>query len=186
MIEGIILAGGKSTRAKTNKMLLCIDQKPLICHTIDGMKNHVDRIIVVTGRYDQEIREALKARTDISIVFNPNYEQGMFTSVKRGVKETTGDFFILPGDCPFIQDDIYEALVKGTKEIRIPTFEGNDGHPLFIKGSLKEELLRENDDSNLRLFRDKHECERIPVSNPFVLKDIDTIEDYEKLLKERK
>ena len=186
MIEGIVLAGGKSTRAKTNKMLFCIDNKPLICHTIASLRKHVDHIIVVTGKYDKEIRDALKDQNDIQIIYNPIYEQGMFTSVKAGVTATKGDFFILPGDYPFITDETFLSLLKGKKSIRFPTFEGKDGHPIFISKDLKEDLLSESDDSNLHLFRDKHECERIPVCDPYILKDVDTIEDFEKLLSERK
>lgn len=185
MIEGIVLAGGKSTRAKTNKMLLNIKGKPLIFHTIDSLKNHIDHIIVVTGRYDQEIREALKDRNDIEIIYNPIYELGMFTSVKQGVRATTNDFFIIPGDFPFISSNTFSQLSKGKKLIRVPTYLNEDGHPIFISQLLKEALLHESDNSNLRIFKSKYDVERIPVDDPFILTDIDTIEDYKNVLKRK-
>ena len=104
MAEGIILAGGKSVRMKQNKMLLSFRGHPLIWYTIQSMKPNVSRVIVVTGRYDKEIREALKDETNITFVYNKDYELGMFSSVLTGVKETKEDFFIVPGDCPFIKE----------------------------------------------------------------------------------
>ena len=100
MIDGIILAGGKSTRMKTNKMLLDFNGHPIIWHTLKSISPYVDRVIIVTGCYDKEIREALK-NEDVYFIYNKGYEKGMFSSVLTGVKETRGDFFIIPGDCPF-------------------------------------------------------------------------------------
>lgn len=185
MVDCIVLAGGLSTRAKTNKMLFMVENKPLILFTVNNMIKHVDHVIVVTGKYDQEIREVLKG-SPCDVIYNKDYENGMFTSVKTGVKLTRGDFFILPGDCPFVSAGTFNSLKNGKKSVRVPTFLGKDGHPLFISHELKDELLRESDDGNLKLFRDKHDVERIAVDDPNILNDIDTVEDYQRLLKERK
>ena len=135
MAQGIILAGGFSLRAKTNKMLLNIDNKPLIIHTIEGMRPHVNKIIVVTGCYDQEIRELLK-NENVTICYNKDYERGMFSSVLTGVKAVTDDFFIIPGDIPFVKKETYQALLNGTKKVRYPVYKGKQGHPLFIQKTL--------------------------------------------------
>lgn len=184
MVDCIVLAGGSSTRAKTNKMLFLVENRPLISFTVNNILKYVDHVIVVTGKYDQEIREVLKG-SDADIIYNKYYEKGMFTSVKTGVKLTRGDFFILPGDCPFVSKETFNLLKGGNKSVRVPTFLGKDGHPLFIPHDLKDELLNESDDSNLKAFRDKFDIERIPVNDPNILNDIDTVEDYQHLLKER-
>ena len=108
-IDGIILAGGKSARMKQNKMLLPVQGKPLILHTIESMKPFVNHLIVVTGHYDKEIRETLK-NIDVEIVTNHDYELGMFSSVKTGVKHVRAPFFLIPGDCPFVKKSTFEAL----------------------------------------------------------------------------
>ena len=51
MTECIILAGGKSTRMGTNKMLLSYKGHPLIWYTLKSVEPFVSRIIVVTGKY---------------------------------------------------------------------------------------------------------------------------------------
>ena len=185
MAEGIILAGGFSSRALSNKMVFDIGGKPLIWHTIQSIKPFVKRIIIVTGRYDQEIRKILANEKDIEIVFNKDFEKGMFSSVLAGVKTTTTDFFVLPGDCPFVSKGTFERLLNGTKLVRFPRCMGKDGHPLFISGSLKEKLLKESMDSNLKQFRNSQDFEIVEVDDKNIINDIDTIEDYQKLLKER-
>lgn len=185
MAQGIILAGGFSSRTKTNKMSLMINHKPLLLHTIDSMRPFVDKIILVTGHYDQEIRNIIKEDEKLQIVYNKDYEKGMFSSVLCGVQFIDDDFFILPGDIPFISACTYEAILKGTKPVRYPIYKGSEGHPLFIKQELKVSLLKEGMESNLRIFRDKQDKEVIEVDDKFILRDIDTIEEYKNLQKER-
>ena len=185
MAQGVILAGGFSSRANTNKMLLTIDNKPLIVLTINGMKPYVDKIIVVTGHYDKEIREILKDE-QVTILFNKDYESGMFSSILTVIKEIDDDFFIIPGDIPFVKGVTYESLLKGKKEIRIPVYKGKQGHPLFIKKELLRELKNEPICSNLKAFRDRHDKEEINVDDKNILIDIDTIEQYKKIIEERK
>ena len=159
MTQGIILAGGFSSRAKTNKMRFLVDNKPLLLHTIDSLKPFVDKIYIVTGYYDQDIREFVKQDDVVEIVYNKDYEKGMFSSVLTGVNKVNGDFFILPGDIPFIKKETFDAILNGTKPVRYPVYQGKEGHPLFIQGFLKEKLLQEPVDSNLKVFRDKQEKE---------------------------
>ncbi len=186
MIQAVILAGGFSTRATTNKMRFLVEGKPLLQHTIDSVKSIVSKVIVVTGRYDQEIKEFIKEDEKIHIVYNSDYEKGMFSSVLRGVKETSDDFFILPGDIPFIKKETFEALLHGKKPVRFPTYKGKEGHPLFISKELKESLLKEPIESNLRVFRDRQDKEAIEVDDKNILRDIDTIEQYKAVIEERK
>ena len=186
MASGIVLAGGLSKRAHDNKMHFLLENKPLLMHTIESIKPFVNKVILVTGHYDQDIRSFVKEDEKISIVYNSNYEKGMFSSVLTGVKEVDDDLFILPGDIPFISKETYEALLNGTKPLRCPTYKGKEGHPLFIKKEIRKELLKEPIDSNLKAFRDRYDLERIPVNDKYILKDIDTIEEYQELVKERK
>ena len=181
MADGIILAAGYSSRAKTNKMLLLFKNKALIYHSINGMMPFVSHIFVVTGHYHQEIKDALKGLKNVTCIKNKNYEQGMFSSIQTGAKIVTSDFFVLPGDCPFVNPSTYKKLLDATKEIRVPSYLGRKGHPLFIQKHLINELIDEPATSNLRDFRNQHDLEIIETNDPNVLKDIDTIEDYVKL-----
>jgi len=180
MIDGIILAGGKSTRMKTNKMLLDINGHPLIWHTLKSMEPFVSRIIIVTGLYDKEIREALKGEK-VTFVHNKNYEKGMFSSVQLAVKETTGDFFIIPGDCPFVKPETYEALLNGNNDVRVPRYENEDGHPIFISKKYKDEIVNMPLDSNLKVFRDSKNYEIIMVKDKNIVINLNEFLDYQNI-----
>jgi len=181
---GIVLAGGSSTRAKVNKLLLEVDRKPLICHTINTISPFVDRVVVVTGRYHDEL---CKVITNAEIVFNSNHELGMFSSVLAGAKAALGNSVLLiPGDITNVSEASVKALLMGTRAIRIPSFEGATGHPVYLSKEIVDELVKEPLDSRLCDFIAKHnnETEIIEVDDKFINFDVDTIEDYNKLRKE--
>ncbi len=183
MITGIILAGGKSTRFGVNKLLLTVFDLPLIKQTIKSVENIVDKIVIVTGRYHDDLSEALKG---YDVAYNLDYEKGMFSSVLTGVRKAEGDFLILPGDCPFVKADTFKKILDSSGLIRVPTYNGKHGHPLYFDKSLKEELLKEDISSSLKAFRDRVGFTEVDVDDKNVLNDIDTIEDYLDLLQARK
>ncbi|NMB83884.1 NTP transferase domain-containing protein [Candidatus Roizmanbacteria bacterium] len=62
-IAGIILAGGKGTRAKSkdkNKVTLPFLNKPLIIYAVELMSGIVDPVIVVVGAFADSIKKVLK------------------------------------------------------------------------------------------------------------------------------
>ncbi|MBN2300409.1 MAG: nucleotidyltransferase family protein [Acholeplasmataceae bacterium] len=183
MAEGIILTAGYSSRAETNKMLLIQNNKSLICHAIDGMKPFTRHIYVITGYYHEDIEQALKNIQGVTCIYNKNYDQGMFGSIQTGVNVVSDDFFVLPGDCPFVSAKTYESLLMGNKEMRVPSFSGRKGHPLFIQKHLINPLLAEPIDSNLKYFRNQHDLEVIDTDDPNVIIDIDTMADFMNLKK---
>lgn len=179
-ICGIILAGGESKRAHQNKMLLKFDNKPLILHTIDSIKPFVDKIVVVTGRYHDELAPMLDG---VEVIYNKDYEKGMFSSVKAGVNAIEGNFFIIPGDCPFVSKPTFKSLLKeGDFSIRVPAYLSVTGHPIYFSSKMKDVILNRNLDSNLREIRDEIGYETVEVNDANILNDIDTLNDYTKML----
>lgn len=175
-MDGVILAGGKSTRMKTNKMLIEFDGHPLIWYAINGMKPFVDHLVVVTGKYDKEIREALKDE-EVEIVTNHDYEKGMFSSVQTGLKRCRGPLFLLPGDCPFVQKETYEALLKGHEGIRVPSYKNKEGHPIYIASNYIDEILSLPLDDNLKRFRDSKKYEIISVRDKNIVINLNNVLD---------
>ena len=180
MAECIVLAGGKSTRMGTNKLLLDYQGHPLLWHTIHSVLPFVSRVIVVTGKYDKEIREALKDEV-VTIVTNKDYEKGMFSSVLTGVKETKEDFLVLPGDCPFVSSETIKKILNGNGDIRYPMYQNQEGHPLYISKKYKEELLSFGLDNNLKMFRDSKNCEIINVEDKNIAINLNNILDFYQL-----
>lgn len=184
MAEGIILAAGRATRAKTNKLMLTVDNRPLICHATASMRPNVSKIIVVTGHYDESIREALQYETDVTCVKNTDYDQGMFASVKRGVFESSDDFFILPGDCPFVSTETFKALQSSNGKIRVPMTKKDRrrGHPIYMTQDLKASLLSSQETDSLKAFRNRIGFTEVLVDDDAILDDIDTINMYKNIL----
>ncbi len=181
MAQGIILAAGYSSRAQTNKMLLLYAQKPLIVHAIEGMRPFVSTIFVITGHFHDEVKEVVAAEEKVVILRNEHYGEGMFGSVLLGVSRTTEDFFVLPGDCPFVAASTYRALLQGKGSVRVPSYQGKTGHPLFVSKSLKNDVLGEPHGSTLLTFRNRHNYEIIKVEDSAILTDIDTLADYHSI-----
>ena len=181
---GIVLAGGSSTRTKVNKLLLEVDRKPLICHTINTISPFVDKVIVVTGKFHDELSKVIN---DCEIVFNSQHELGMFSSVLTGINKALGnDVLLIPGDVTNVSKETIEALVGGSKPIRIPSYNGKTGHPVYIAKEYVEKLAKEPIESRLCDFIAKHKnnTEIIEVNDSFINFDVDTIDDYNKLRKE--
>lgn len=180
MAECIVLAGGKSTRMGTNKLLLDYKGHPLLWHTIQSVLPFVNKVIVVTGRYNEEIKEALKD-LNVTFVYNKDYEKGMFSSVLTGVKETKEDFLVIPGDCPFVSQKTIKRIINGKGEIRYPKYQNEEGHPIYISMKYKEELLNMSLDNNLKVFRNSKNCEIINVEDKNIVMNLNTVLDFNNL-----
>ncbi|UCH98462.1 MAG: NTP transferase domain-containing protein, partial [Candidatus Aminicenantes bacterium] len=163
--------------------------KTLIQLAVDAMKTLCSRVIVVAGYKKERMIELTKGYSNLEVVFNPRYPEGMFTSVKEGVKHVRSPwFFLTPGDYPLITEAVYQKLLEARKEsdqcVFIPVFNDRKGHPILLKSVLVKELLAEPGDSNLRKFINRKGFTPVQVDDDVILVDIDTMEDYQRV-KER-
>jgi molybdenum cofactor cytidylyltransferase len=179
-LEGIVLAAGLSTRTGKFKLIQPLGDKKLIEWSISTISSICKRTIVVGGYNYQHLKEVLEKYPDITLVYNKNYKDGMFSSVKCGVRQVNAErFFILPGDQPFVRQDTYLKLLSFEKEIVIPRYKGKKGHPVLINGSLAPEILAMPDDSSLRDFIYKKNSLCVDVDDPGVLIDVDNFTDLQ-------
>jgi molybdenum cofactor cytidylyltransferase len=185
-VDGVIVAAGFSRRARAFKMELPLGDKTLIQRTIEGIANVCSRVIVVAGYKSEKIFPLEKKYGQVSVVFNPHYANGMFTSIREGIKHVKSDwFFFIPGDYPLVTGAVYQRLLEAlsqfpTAAIFIPVFKKRKGHPILVKSSLAEELLSEPEDSNLRIFIRRKGFVPVEVDDDSILLDIDTREDYHR------
>lgn len=181
-IEGIVLAGGLSSRAGTNKLLLDINGKTVIEKSILGMYDICSRIIVVGGYRIDEIKDILYKYPKVELIYNPDYLNGMFSSVKKGlinVKEKR--FFLIPGDYPLVDKRTYKYMLNIDKDIVIPVYNKKRGHPLLMKSYLINEIISNNTFKTLRDFLSIKEITFIDVDDFGILMDIDTMDDYNSI-----
>ncbi len=82
-IAGLVLAAGQSRRMGTlNKLLIGIDGKPMVRHVAEAVAaSQASPLVVVTGHQREKVEAAL-AGLGAQFVHNPDYAQGLSTSVK--------------------------------------------------------------------------------------------------------
>lgn len=182
-IEGIVLAAGYSSRAGAFKLGLDIGGKTVIEHCIEGMIDICSRIVVVGGYQIDTIIEILKKYPKIEVVLNNRYKEGMFTSVQEGMRHIGGErFFFTPGDYPLITRQVCLKLLTVEGDIIIPAFGGRLGHPVLMAGHIAKELLMEPESTTLRNFIHLRGFNVLEVEDEGILNDIDTEEDYKRIL----
>jgi CTP:molybdopterin cytidylyltransferase MocA len=156
--------------------------------------NRIENILVVVGHQKQELIPLL-ARLSVTAVENPDFQQGMFSSIVSGVKRLspeTDAFFIMPGDMPLVEAKTVEHLMncyeKNTGRILRPVHDGRKGHPPLIPASFSRTILNDKGDGGLREILNQHQDRiiEIEVSDPNILMDMDWPEDFNLVLKKRK
>lgn len=177
--ECVILAAGFSSRAGTNKMLLELNKKTIIEHCISAFYSSCSKIFVVTGCYHEEITSALSKYDKIHIIYNEFYKEGMFSSVKSGIREVKAErFFLTPGDYPLVKKDTVNYMLQRNDDFLVPVFRGIQGHPILLKRKLIPRILS-SDSISLRECLDKVPKKELEVDDIGIISDLDTISDYE-------
>ncbi len=191
-LNAIILAAGLSTRMGAFKPLLPLGSTTVLGQCIDLLRQAgVQRIVVVSGHRAGELAaEAL--RHGIQPVYNPDFLQGMYTSIRAGMQAVdagASGVFLLPVDIPLIRVGtlalLAQELHEDTVQVVHPAFDGERGHPLFIRAPLLRQLTKaatapEGLRPLLALHEDMHphRIRTVAVADANILFDLDTPEAY--------
>lgn len=193
---GLILSAGFSSRMKDFKPLMDIGGRtPLQMLAESFSIASIKDIFVVVGHNADLIRGYIKdhlADKELNIVVNEDYADGMFTSVKAGVRAAMerGNECVLmtPVDIPLIPPYVIKAALKAHEEhpgcFTVPCFNGKKGHPLCIPEEFFEEILASGGENGLKSVTSLHEDKfvRIDTHAEGITLDMDTPEAYENLL----
>ena len=186
----LVLAAGLSSRMNEFKPLLKIGKETITDRVISIFRDNGVDVFLVTGWRSEELIQGI-SRRDIAIVSNPEYETGMFSSVRAGVAQLPHEingFFIMPVDIPLVRAATIKQLLlvaaSKTNGIIYPTFAGQHGHPTFVTSDLIGEILGWNKEGGLKAILDSHMELRfeIPVADTGILLDVDSPADYAALL----
>jgi len=186
VISAIVLAAGKSERMGRPKALLPFRGRTFLGNILEAISHtSIEDTFVVLGHHRDEIERSVSLP---SVVFNPNYEQGMVTSFQAGIRalswDTSGAFLFLV-DHPVVEAATIESMIMNLAPNRIvlPTFEGRRGHPVLFSSEVLEEILAlpPTAGANIVVRKNPARIVEAPVSTPGILVDIDTPEQFEKL-----
>ncbi|MBI9092232.1 MAG: NTP transferase domain-containing protein [Desulfobacterium sp.] len=191
-ISAIIPVAGLSSRMKAFKPLLPLGKRSILETALNLFKqNGIADIIVVTGHRSVELENRITAM-DATWIYNPDYHQGMFSSVLTGVRHLSNDcdaFFLLPADIPAIRThtlrEMLRAYQSGKEKIIYPVFDGLRGHPPLISTEFKEKIEHFNQGGGLRACLADFDTQAmdLKVCDRGIHMDADTREDYEAILK---
>jgi molybdenum cofactor cytidylyltransferase len=189
LISAIVLAAGKSERMGSPKALLPISGRTFLENIIDAVsRTSIEETVVVVGHHRKEIEAAVKLQ---SVVFNPDYEKGMITSFQAGIRALSWDasgavLFLV--DHPLVEPATIEAMIANLAPNRIvlPTFQGRRGHPVLFASEVLAEVLAlpSSEGANIVVRKDPNRIVEVPVNAPGILVDVDTPEQFEKLLRD--
>lgn len=185
----IIPAAGLSSRMSRFKPLLPLNGETITDHVITTFLHcNIDVILVVGHRHD-ELRAGIIKR-DITIIENPDYVKGMFSSIQAGIQCLRPDhksIFIMPVDIPLVREATIRRLRDAAAEhggkIIYPTFKGKRGHPPLLPSSIIPSVSGWRESGGLKAALQLYQeiaCE-VPVADGNILFDIDTDENYTDL-----
>lgn len=191
MIAAVVLAAGGSRRLGRPKQLEAWGSSTLLDHVLDQVRRFpVDEIWVVLGAGLEEVRAGVDL-TDFGIVENPEWEDGLATSLRVGLDAVTRlskaeAAFIVLGDQPDIPEEIPAKLVEAWRKSKalavVPKYRYTAGNPVLVARELWPRLMSLTGDEGARRLLQAHPewVEEVWVES-LPPRDIDTQRDIEEL-----
>jgi molybdenum cofactor cytidylyltransferase len=178
---------------KENKLFLPFRDSTIVDNVIQKIKaSAADNIVIVGSALSlDQLQKYTDDRT--SVVDNPDYETGMTSSIKSGVKvsEKTDGFMICLGDQPLISTRIYDQIIdcfknthsKNPSTIVVPFHQQKKGNPVIFSSIYKEDILKHTEPEGCKeiVQMNKAHVHKIVVQSSSILEDIDTRQDFEGL-----
>jgi len=190
----IILAAGESARLGQPKQQLIFNGTSLLAGAIEaGLNSLCENVTVVVGAYKEVIIPSINIR-DVEICVNHEWKNGMASSIKAGMeaalkKSKFDQVIIMLCDQPFVDEHILNELIRFQKEsnksIVACTYQGTVGAPVLFDQKFFPQLLKlKGKEGAKKLLLDFPE-QVAAISFPLGDIDIDTVDDYQKLLRKK-
>jgi molybdenum cofactor cytidylyltransferase len=184
-IAAVVLAAGRSTRmGGPNKLLAEIGKRPLIrIAAEEALASRAKPVIVVSGHQRGEVETAL-AGLPVQLVHNPDFAQGLGTSLKAGIAAVPADAeaaIVCLGDMPQVDASLIDRLIAAFDPDRgalvvLPTFEGKRGNPVLWSRRFFPDLMAIEGDVGARhlIGRYGEAVLEVPLEGKAALVDVDT------------
>ncbi len=190
----LIVSGGESSRLGGYPRALrpagertAVRRLAEIC-LVDGF----DPVVVVVEAHAAAIAHELRG-LDVSVVEAGDWREGRTASMQAGLASIPDDRDILfwPVDHSFVAPRTLDTLlaVRDSDLLGvwfIPTYEGQGGHPVLWRPSVRADLLELRPDAPIQALLPEFgpQVRRVAVDDPGVVADRDTPESYRSALEE--
>jgi len=184
-IAAIVLAAGRSTRmGGPNKLLADVGGRPLVRIAVEeALASRAQPVVVVTGHQREQVEAALKG-LPVILTHNPDFAQGLSTSLKAGLAALPAGAdgaIVCLGDMPQVDAGLIDRLVaafepeKGALVV-VPTIAGKRGNPVVWSRRFFADLSRLDGDVGARHLIGAYPeaVVEVPVTGRGALIDVDT------------
>jgi molybdenum cofactor cytidylyltransferase len=190
----VIIAAGESKRLGLPKQLLLLDNDSMLNRLIKKVQKAVDfPIYLVLGANVEKIKAQLP-NTNLNIVENNEWQEGMGSSIRIGVQTVIDStnkhdgVLILVCDQPHLSEAAIQDLVslQAAKKTAITaSFYANiAGTPALFHASIFPDLLALKGDQGAKKIIQERVQDLAKLQFEKGVLDIDTQDDYQQLLKE--
>ena len=188
----VILAAGNSSRLGEPKQLLQFENKSLIRHVADAAVNSVDSaVIIVSGSNEKLISNELN-KLPVHLIHNADWQEGMASSISVGIQEiirinpSIKGVILAVSDQPFVTSRLFLDLIEKAKAnekcIVACSYEDTSGTPVLFPKQYFSSLTSLNGAEGAKKLLKKFAADVVTIPFPLGGIDIDTKEDYQKLL----
>lgn len=187
----VLLAAGSSSRLGQPKQLLPYKNKTLLLYSLEeALASNAQPVVVVLGAKADVLQNEI-SKHQVHIVINEQWQEGMASSIRRGINELNEFNPAIEGviltvcDQPFMTTSLLNTLItahqKTGKGIVACTYDNTFGPPVFFHHSLFAELLGLKGDLGARKIVQANIDNVEGIDFPEGVFDIDTVKDYEGL-----
>lgn len=189
----LLLAAGKASRMGAPKQLLPWGNKTLFEHAVDTaleLKDHP--LFVVVGAHEKQLLPLVNPAIT-ELVFNPEWQQGMGTSIAFGIKAilnkvpNASGVLIFLVDQPLVDSTYLSSFLLGfrlnRKQIIASAYsDGRLGVPALFDAVYFKDLVAFTGDRGAKKLIEKQHDFVLRVSGGVLLSDVDTPEAYQDLI----
>jgi molybdenum cofactor cytidylyltransferase len=191
MTVAIVLAAGASTRMGSPKALLRAGDRTFIRTILDTLRSAglADAVVVVRSGQDGVAAEVAAAGFGRTVV-NPRADEGQLSSLLAGLtaidRPGVDAALVTLVDVPLATADGIRLLLARAATSPAPivraVHRGEHGHPVIFKRRIFDALRAADPAQGAKAVVRAAEVEDVETGDPGVVDDIDTPEDYARLL----
>jgi CTP:molybdopterin cytidylyltransferase MocA len=198
MTFALIPAGGKSARMGRPKLSLPLFGRTVLECVVAALRaGGAERVVVVVAPHSAEL-VPLAEVAGAHVHLLPHETPHMRATVEQGLRwiEQTwrpgadDPWLLVPADHPTLDAELVRSLLReygrrGDASIIVPVHGGKRGHPVVLAWRHVAEIRRHPTDEGLNTYLRLHAwaTRELAVASAEILRDLDTPEDYERLLR---